>query len=141
MRSLVWGPGHLYPPGATRAAGMAARTPGYEVDDVQGWGESFPLLAARVRVPVHCTLGEHEQVWRSGRTALAGVAALFTASPRVAADEQAGAGHMLSRGLSALAYHLKVLSFAEECVLAREIGAAGHRESPGKDAVTELAGG
>jgi len=36
------------------------------------------------------------------------------------AGEQAEAGHNLSLGLSALAYHLKVLSFAEECVLGRE---------------------
>jgi hypothetical protein len=79
----------------------------------------FPALAARVRVPVRYSLGDHEKVWSSGALALAEVAALFTASPRVVVDEQAEAGHNLSLGLSALAYHLKVLSFAEECVLAR----------------------
>jgi len=72
-----------------------------------------------VCVPVRYSLGDHEKVWRSGPAALAEVAGLFTASPRVVADEQAEAGHNLSLGFSALAYHLKVLSFAEECVLTR----------------------
>jgi hypothetical protein len=81
---------------------------------------SFPSLAAGVRVPVHYSLGDHERVWSSGPAALAEVASLFTASPRVVAAEQAGAGHNLSLGLSAMAYHLKVLSFAEECALGRE---------------------
>jgi hypothetical protein len=39
--------------------------------------------------------------------ALADIAALFTASPRVVAQEQAGGGHNLSLGLSAMAYHRK----------------------------------
>jgi len=43
----------------------------------------------------------------------------FSASPRVVTDEQAGGGHNLSLGLSAMAYHLKVLAFADECALAR----------------------
>ena len=69
---------------------------------------------------MHYSLGDHERVWSSGPAALAEVASLFTASPRVVAAEQAGAGHNLSLGLSAMAYHLKVLSFAEECALGRE---------------------
>ena len=81
-------------------------------------------LAAEVRIPVHYSLAAHEEVWQSGPQALAGVAALFTASPRVAVAEVAAAGHMLSCGWSALAYHLTVLAFAEECVLARELSAA-----------------
>ena len=87
---------------------------------MRGWIGSFPALAARVRVPVRYSLGDHERVWSSGPAALAEVASLFTASPRVVAAEQADAGHNLSLGLSAMAYHLKVLSFAEECALGRE---------------------
>ena len=117
VRDLIWGPDQLYPAGA--AAGIDSRTPGYEGDDVRRWARDFPALAARVRIPAHYSLGDHEMVWRSGAAALADIAALFTASPRVAVDEQAGGGHNLSLGLSAMAYHLKVLSFAEECVLAR----------------------
>jgi pimeloyl-ACP methyl ester carboxylesterase len=116
VRDLIWGPDQLYP--ADAADGIYSPAPGYEGDDVRRWPGDFPALAARVRIPVHYSLGEHEMVWRSGPAALADIAALFTASPRVVAEEQAGGGHNLSLGLSAMAYHLKVLSFAEDCVLA-----------------------
>jgi len=138
MRDIIWGPERLYPAGATVAA-VYSPSPGYEGDEVRRWPRDFPAQAARVRVPVHYSLGDHEGVWRSGPAALADVAALFTASPRVAADEQAGGGHNLSVGLSALAYHLKVLSFAEECVLARE--SVTGDEQAGTAAPIELAGG
>ncbi|MGE5131914.1 MAG: alpha/beta hydrolase [Gemmatimonadota bacterium] len=117
VRDAIWGPPHLYPPGA--AAGVDSPSPDYEGGEVRSWRAEFPAAAAQVRVPVHITLGEHEQVWQAGPPALASLAALFTASPRVVAEEQPGAGHNLSLGWSALAYHLRVLAFAEECVLAR----------------------
>jgi pimeloyl-ACP methyl ester carboxylesterase len=128
LRDLLWLPPHLYPAGAAAALTLSS-SPGYEGDEVRRWIGAFPGLAARVRVPVHYTLGDHERVWSAGPAALAEVAALFTASPRVAVVEQPDAGHNLSLGLSAMAYHLKVLSFAEECVLAREnAGTAPHEE-------------
>jgi len=117
MREMIWTPDHLYPDGAAAALGLSG-SPGYEGDDVRGWTASFPALAARVRVPVRYCLGDHERVWLSGRAALTDIAALFSAS-RVVTDEQAGGGHNLSLGLSAMAYHLKVLAFADECALAR----------------------
>jgi hypothetical protein len=102
-------------------ASIAAPGPPYEYTVTRSWAPvDFPALAARVRIPVHFTLGEHERVWQSGPSALAGVAAMFTAAPRVVVHEQAGGGHNLSIGLTAVAYHLKVLSFVEECVTALE---------------------
>lgn len=118
LRRLLWQPAHVYPD-AVRGAGIGAAAPGYEGSLVASWPADFPGLAARVRVPVRYTLGEHEMVWRSGRPGLTDVAALFTASPRVCVNEQAAGGHNLSVGLAARAYHLKVLSFVEECVLAK----------------------
>ncbi len=122
MRDMIRGPDHLYPAGS--ASGLYSPTPGYEGEEVRRWPRDFPALAARVRIPVRYSLGDHETVWRSGSAALADVAALFTASPRVVVEEQAGGGHNLSLGLTALAYHLRVMSFAEECVLA---ALAAHR--------------
>jgi pimeloyl-ACP methyl ester carboxylesterase len=119
LRDAIWGPSHLYPADAAAGLGPSA-VPGYEGSEVRGWIGAFPAFAARVCIPVRYSLGDHEKVWSSGPPALADIASLFTASPRVVTDEQAGAGHNLSLGLSAMAYHLKVLSFAEECVLARE---------------------
>lgn len=125
MRDIIWGPGHLYPKdGASlhgSTASAAAASPAYEGDEVRRWPREFAELAARVRVPVHYTLGDQERVWQAGPAALARTAALFTASRRVVTDEQAWAGHNLSLGLSAGAYHLKVLSFAEECIVCRRL--------------------
>jgi pimeloyl-ACP methyl ester carboxylesterase len=118
MRDVIWGPDHLYP--ADAASGIYSPAPGYEGDEVRSWPRDFPALAAGVRIPVRYSLGDHEGVWRSGPAALADVAALFTAFPRVVAEEQASSGHNLSLGLSAMAYHLKILSFVEECALTHE---------------------
>jgi predicted transcriptional regulator len=63
---------------------------------------------------------EHERVWCSDTEALAQIAGIFGAAPRFVISEQSDAGHNLSLGVTAAAYHLKVLSFVEECVAARE---------------------
>jgi len=62
--------------------------------------------------------------------ALAGVAAMFTGSPRVVTLSQADASHNLSVGWTALSYHLKILSFAEECAITRERPAAPRDPTP-----------
>jgi alpha-beta hydrolase superfamily lysophospholipase len=121
LRDMLWQPARLYPADFLRqAARISSPAPAYEGTVSQSWTADFPELAARVRIPVRYSLGDHEMVWRSGSSALAYVAATFTASPRVAVSEQTDGGHNLSLGLSAMAYHLKVLSFVEECVLARK---------------------
>ncbi|GAA3901120.1 hypothetical protein GCM10023084_61990 [Streptomyces lacrimifluminis] len=59
-------------------------------------------------------------MWNSGPSTLAGITLPVIALSRVAVREQAGGGNNLSIGLTSMAYHLKVLSSVEECVLARE---------------------
>lgn len=118
LRELIWYQNRLYPPEVVGGAGIASGSPAYERTAVERWAPTdFPALAACVRVPVRFSLGDHETVWRSGPSALAEVAAMFTASPRVVVNEQADSGHNLSLGHSAMAYHLTVLSFVEECLL------------------------
>ncbi|NEA63451.1 alpha/beta hydrolase [Streptomyces sp. SID12488] len=120
VRDLLWQPSRLYADDVVGGARISSRSPAYEGVVARSWIDTFPQLAPLIRVPVHYTLGEHERVWISGPSALADIASPFSASPRVAVDEQVGGGHNLSIGLTSLAYHLKVLSFVEECVLARE---------------------
>ncbi|GAB2960678.1 alpha/beta hydrolase [Streptomyces pseudoechinosporeus] len=120
MRDLLWGPSHLYPPDVFDGTDIGAASPAYEYE-ARGWVREFPELAARVRIPVQFSLGDHELVWRPGPPGLAEIAGLFTASPRVRRNEQPDSGHNLSLGYAARAYHLRVLSFAEECVVSREI--------------------
>ncbi|MET7400598.1 alpha/beta fold hydrolase [Dactylosporangium sp. NPDC005572] len=129
LRDVIWGPEHLYPEG-TFADGVppSAPVPWFEGDDATRWPAQFPALAARVTVPVRYSLGDHECWWRPGPQGLAEVATLFTAAPRVVTDEQAFGGHNLSLGLTATAYHLKVLAFAEECIVAQQLGSPVRQE-------------
>jgi pimeloyl-ACP methyl ester carboxylesterase len=120
VRDLIWEPARLYPDEVVGGARIISAGPPYEGYVAEHWAQQFPDVAARVRIPVHFTLGEYERVWRSGPAALADIAALFTASPRVVVEEQAEGGHNLSIGLTSLAYHLKILSFVEECILRSE---------------------
>jgi hypothetical protein len=129
LREALWMPEYLFPDGP-EAALPFSMSPGFDHPDMKGWTAELPRLAARVRIPVHITLGQYERAWNSGPEALADLASLFTASPRVVASEQADATHNLSVGWTAPSYHLKVLSFAEECAVARERAVAETPPSP-----------
>lgn len=116
LRDLLWEPAALYPSevltGALSAPGVL-----YEGKVTANWpGRHFPELAAGVGVPVQFSAAQHEAVWDSSPTALADIAALFTASPRVRTEVIADSGHNLSVGLAAGAYHRSVLDFATECM-------------------------
>jgi pimeloyl-ACP methyl ester carboxylesterase len=116
LRDALWDPPHAYPDDVYGGRGIGAGSPEYE-GRREGWQEEFARLAGRVLVPVHITLAEYEQVWTNGPEGLADLASLFTAAPRLVLHEQAGAGHNTSVSRTALAYHLHVLAFVEECVL------------------------
>ncbi|WP_375482429.1 alpha/beta hydrolase [uncultured Mycobacterium sp.] len=121
LRELLWHPTRLYPPDVLTGITNSSTAPAYEETVVTSWAhQDFPALAARVRVPVQFSVAEHERVWQSDSAALAEIAAMFSASPRFALNEQVAAGHNLSLGYTAAAYHLKVFSFVAECVVARE---------------------
>lgn len=119
LRELLWEPAQLYPAdlrgGVTKASTGAA----YEAAMVTTWHrDDFPALAGQVRVPVRFSFAEHEKVWQSDRAARAEIGAMFTAARCFTANEQPSAGHNLSLGWTAAAYHLSVLSFVEQCVVA-----------------------
>ena len=121
LRELLWQPAHLYP--AEVLSGITNSSTGalYEATMVKDWArQDFPALAGEVRVPVQFSVAEYERVWKCDPEALVEIAAVFTAAPRFVINEQLGAGHNLSLSVSAAAYHLKVLSFVEDCVVARQ---------------------
>ncbi|MFJ5306448.1 alpha/beta fold hydrolase [Streptomyces sp. NPDC088350] len=126
LRDLLWEPSRLYPDEVVGAARIQSPGPSYEAAVARRWPLEFAEVAARVRIPVHYTLGDHERVWSSGPEAMADIASLFTAAPRVVTDEQADGGHNLSIGYTATGYHLKILSFVEDCVLGYENGGIDH---------------
>jgi pimeloyl-ACP methyl ester carboxylesterase len=121
LRELLWQPAHLYPPEVLSGITNSSTGALYEAAMVTDWAQQdFPALAGEVRVPVQFSIAEHERVWKSDPEALAEIAAMFTGSPRFVINEQVRAGHNLSLSVSAAAYHMNVLSFVEDCVVARE---------------------
>jgi pimeloyl-ACP methyl ester carboxylesterase len=116
-RSPHWGPGHLYPPATFRRANLPV-APMPHVPESEGarWPDDFRSFAARVRVPVRFTFGDHERLWVVSDEAFAELRAVLTGSPRVVIEVQRGAGHNVSLSTAARAYHLKALAFAEECL-------------------------
>lgn len=125
LRELLWQPAYLYPPEVLNGITNSSTGAPYESAMVNDWArKDFPALAGQVRVPVQFSVADHERVWRSDHKAIADIAAMFGAAPRFVINEQVGAGHNLSLSVSAAAYHLTVLSFVEECVVARESAGA-----------------
>ncbi|CAN5773018.1 alpha/beta hydrolase [soil metagenome] len=120
LRQLLWEPAHLYPDGVDRGVRIRNGPAGvqYEASVVSNWSRDLPELAAQVQIPVRFSLGAFERVWEAGPDALAEVAALFTAAPRVSVHEQPDGGHNLSLGHTAPDYHRSVLSFVDECLVA-----------------------
>ncbi|WP_165035032.1 alpha/beta hydrolase [Candidatus Protofrankia californiensis] len=116
-RKLFWGPEHLYPSGTfLLGVAPAVPVPVGEASDATKWPQMLPLLGPRVRVPVRWTLADHEYWWDVGETMEAEIRAAFSAAPHFELVQQRGAGHNLSLGWAARSYHLRALSFAEECI-------------------------
>jgi pimeloyl-ACP methyl ester carboxylesterase len=125
LRELLWQPEHLYPAEVLNGITNSSTGAPYEAAMVSDWArQDFPALAGHVRVPVQFSVADHERVWKSDGDALAKIAALFTASPRFVINKQVGAGHNLSLSVNAAAYHMKVLSFVEDCVVAKDSATA-----------------
>ncbi|ANS69114.1 putative hydrolase [Streptomyces lincolnensis] len=114
---LNWGPLRLYPPGTFRASGaVVAPAPPRELADAGRWPETFRRIGGRIRVPVRFTFAEHEHWWRHDRRAVAQLRSRLHAAPRVLVDHQPDAGHNISLGWTARAYHLGVLGFVADCL-------------------------
>jgi len=120
---LLWHPKRLYSESVIGGASIASPGPRTEAVTVRDWaGEEFPGLAGQVRIPVRFTVGEYERVWRNDPEELTEIGSMFSASPRVLLNFQPNTGHNISVGHTATAYHLKLLSFVEECVVADTTG-------------------
>jgi len=123
LRELLWHPTELYPPEVLSGATVYPGAPPYEDQMVSNWARrDFPAIAPAVRVPVQFSVAEHEKVWQSDPPALAEIASLFAGAPRFQVNQQRGAGHNISLGHTAAAYHSTVLSFVDECVSAQTTG-------------------
>ncbi len=117
---LFWGPSRLYPPGTMdRANRPTGRVPAAESIDSATWPDRLPEIAAKVSVPVQYTVADHERWWDVRPATLNQFKAMFSASPRIEVCHQAFAGHNISLGWTARAYHLRAMAFASECLVSR----------------------
>ena len=91
--------------------------PSTEARDAATWPAHLIEIAPSVRIPVRYTVADHERWWDVTQGTLDEFARMFSASPRVEIAHQFAAGHNISLGRSARAYHLSVAAFAEECLL------------------------
>ncbi|WP_371663107.1 alpha/beta hydrolase [Streptomyces sp. NBC_00280] len=115
-----WGRLGLYPPDTFRSSSvLTAPAPVRERGAAADWPDLFAELAPRIRVPVRFTFAQHELWWRQDTRALDDLTALLTSAPRVLVDRQPDAGHNISLGWAARAYHLRALGFLEECLSQR----------------------
>ncbi len=92
-------------------------TAAIELAEAQLWGVRLPGVAAQVRVPVQFIVPEYDHIWRPDAEALSHVADMFSAAPFVDVGVQRMAGHSVELHTLARAFYMKVLSFAEECIL------------------------
>lgn len=120
---LIWSPPRLYAPDVLGGGSVSAHGSALEVKALNEWAtREFLGSAPHIGIPVRYTLGEYERVWRNDPEEMIAVGSLFTAAPRVVVNRQNGSGHNIGLGATAPAYHLSVLAFAEECLLARQTG-------------------
>jgi pimeloyl-ACP methyl ester carboxylesterase len=64
------------------------------VEVVRHWPVEWPGIAAKVDVPVHLRLAEHERIWETGEEVVARMAAALCNAPRVDAALLHGGGHL-----------------------------------------------
>ncbi|MDJ1135001.1 alpha/beta hydrolase [Streptomyces iconiensis] len=114
---LHWGPPALYPPGTFRLAErLVTAMPVREAREIPDWPRLYAGLAERVTVPVRLTFAEHERWWRCDERALGAMTSVLVSAASVRTERLPGAGHNISLGLRARAYHQRVLAFLEECL-------------------------
>ncbi|WP_318656755.1 MULTISPECIES: alpha/beta fold hydrolase [Streptomyces] len=124
LRRLNWGPLGLYPPQTFWASQqIVAPMPVLEVNAVAGWIRLSAAILPRIRVPVRLTFAEHEAWWHHGDEDITDLSARLSAAPRIVIDRLSQAGHNISLGWTARAYHLRALAFAEECLATAQIAA------------------
>jgi pimeloyl-ACP methyl ester carboxylesterase len=116
-RMFLYGPADTFDPDvAIRADAAAAPCPIEELLEVVGeWPAIAATVAARVEVPVHYVLAEHDTLWLTGQERVDAFGAHFTAAPRVEAMLYSATGHNIDHHLRGPEVHLRQLAFALSC--------------------------
>lgn len=118
LQRFMYGPEGTYDPGVLDIAKHTeSSVPIAELVEVAGdWCADFAGVAARVEVPVHYGLAEHDGFWPSRDESVAAFGKAFTAAPSVAARRILGGGHNIDHHYVGAAFHREQLDFAKGLV-------------------------
>ena len=122
-RGPAWGPEVLYPAGTFARGGLPLDpTPiGDRRSEGRAWPQMLAEIGPRITIPVRLTFAEHEGFWRTDAGSMSLLRRHLRNAVPLTIEAEPGAGHNTSLGLAARAYHLKVVAFAESCVLRRQM--------------------
>ena len=113
-----FGPGDRWEAVLAYRSELFTTTPSGEMPDVLEAPDRMPLLLSSIRSAVQFAASGHERTTAPGPVVLEIARQNLTASCSIDAFLVAGAGHNLSLGRDARAYHLRVLAFAESVLAA-----------------------
>lgn len=123
------------PPGSYSWRGPAALRRATEpwrmtevVEIVERWPREWPALAARIKLPVHLRLADHDGIWRTGEAVVRRMASRLTRSPLVDAALLPDGGHAYEfhrRGPELIAAQL---DFLDQVIAGRRAASASMSE-------------
>ncbi|MCX4408357.1 MULTISPECIES: alpha/beta fold hydrolase [unclassified Streptomyces] len=118
LLQFMYGPEDTYDPSVLGIAKHAeSPVPIAELVEVAGqWCMDFAGIAARIEVPLHYGLAEHEGFWHSSDESVAAFGNAFTAAPSVTARRILGGGHNIDHHYVGAAFHKEQLDFAKGLV-------------------------
>jgi pimeloyl-ACP methyl ester carboxylesterase len=120
-----WGPTVLYPRGALSRVSLPLHPmPSAQAAEGSRWPDDLRSMAPRIRIPMRLTFGEFERLWPTDEAHFDELRTLLRDAPQLSIEIEPAVGHNVSLGWAARAYHLKVLAFAESCVLRRQVARA-----------------
>ena len=121
-RGEPWGPESLYPIGTFDSVSLPTyKTPEVQKAEGRHWPSDIRAIADQITIPMRLTYGQYERFWPIDEPGLQEVRAVFRNARRLSIDVEPFTGHNLSLGWAARCYHLKLLAFAESCVLSRRL--------------------
>ncbi len=119
----IWGPRMLYPPRAVERATIPGHgDPAVQRSEGPAWPSEIRSMGPRIGVPVRITFADHETVWPVTAAHFHDIREVFSGAPYLEIAVEPFAGHNVSLGWAARAYHLKVLAFVERCRLTQQLG-------------------
>jgi pimeloyl-ACP methyl ester carboxylesterase len=119
---MAWGPAALYPPNSFTRGALPVHPWPTQAQLSLDPDDGVETVGHRIRVPVRLTFGAYDRYWHVDQEHFDELRASLPNAASVSIEILPHAGHNVSLGYAARSYHLKVVAFAEACLLARALG-------------------